>query len=326
MLNQGIALLKTLGCFLVVWIHLGPRGANNPAISFFTDYSDAFCRIAVPIFFVISGYFLFDGCKNISKHLTKISKVTFVALIVYIGPYFLENKSDLSLFNYEKTLKWGGNFILFNNCSPIGSHLWYMFALIYSIGATYLLLKAKISSQNLLAIASLLWLIGICFNYTSFQYMCRSWIFVGLPCVIGGVLLNRGYFQLQPKKCLILILIFQSGIFAEVSFRHSMLLNAGRDMFLSLLPMALFCVAFFKSLSLKHPSWRIPIYIGQKLSGNIYLYHLAVFYLVSMIVSFDSFLMVGLRPFMVFLITCLFLWLHVIIKTSIKNLKSEVTT
>ena len=55
--NPGIGILKFFAAFLVVWIHLGVRGVGDPHVEQFTIYSDALCRIAVPLFFIITREF-----------------------------------------------------------------------------------------------------------------------------------------------------------------------------------------------------------------------------------------------------------------------------
>ena len=66
--NYSIDILRLLLSFAVVVIHVHSGK--------WYDYVDPICRLAVPVFFIISGYFIYDEGinKKVRKGLAKISK------------------------------------------------------------------------------------------------------------------------------------------------------------------------------------------------------------------------------------------------------------
>lgn len=79
--NTGFDLLKLLSAFLVVVIHYPPEIANSELLV-------AFCRVAVPIFFMINGFFWqkvsSDHYINGWFRIKKLLFLTAIASSVYI--------------------------------------------------------------------------------------------------------------------------------------------------------------------------------------------------------------------------------------------------
>ena len=115
-----------LCAFLIVCIHAPFPGVIG-------EYFTSLTRIAVPIFFMISGYFWKPG--NSKKQIIKLIKLFLIGNITYctfdyVKAYAQGNIRTFveSVFN-QKTVE---NWVLFND-SPFAPHLWYLGAIKYVI-------------------------------------------------------------------------------------------------------------------------------------------------------------------------------------------------
>lgn len=114
--NFSIDIVKTLAALLVICIHTGYPFVVG-------DYLVAFCRVAVPLFLLVSGYYYQDVIdkKKITAYYKKILGLTFFSSIFY----FIVSDKKL---DYLITFRWD-KMLIFN--FPIaGDHLWYLFSLI----------------------------------------------------------------------------------------------------------------------------------------------------------------------------------------------------
>ena len=85
---NSIDLLKFLCSFMVIYIHANIKNQ-------FGSYLYSFCRIAVPIFFMISGYFLYNSD---SKTWSKIKKNLNLLIFSEIFVGFLKSNGVFSVF------------------------------------------------------------------------------------------------------------------------------------------------------------------------------------------------------------------------------------
>lgn len=128
MRNDCLNVWKAAAAFSVVLIHCRFPGAVGIAVK-------AAARFAVPLFFMISGYFSYGkGTETIRRRMIRTAKTLFTASVVYLiwkilTFYF---KGELSgevvrlIFSGEAVKR----FLLFNE-SPFMYHLWYLGALFY---------------------------------------------------------------------------------------------------------------------------------------------------------------------------------------------------
>lgn len=297
--NPGIGILKFFAAFLVVWIHLGVRGVGDPHVEQFTIYSDALCRIAVPLFFIITGYYYIDIEQRIKPKLKKIILTTISVAIVYAG-IFLLNHSNSSTFTPNST--WFFKFLLFNNFSPIGIHLWYLFALIYSLFFIRIL-RQHVSDNNLYIIALSLLITGCLINYTSYNEYVRNWIFIGIPNICLGLFLCQHFHYNQIRKIFLTCFILLVLLFLEVYLRRQLHIEAGRDLFIVQSFLAGGVILLIVNQPIKNTGVIALCARLGKHSDSIYYFHLAVYAFIASIVSFDRPLMIISRPFITFILT-----------------------
>lgn len=202
--NTGLDLLKLLSAFLVVVIHYPPETANSELLV-------AFCRVAVPIFLMINGFFWQKVSSDIYKGIIRIKKLlvlTGICVLVY-------TLYDVALHLLDRTYsgaitllaEWKYNFMpirivtfLFFNDSCAASHCWYMLALVYTYVIVMFFHKIGKSEQlykyaPLLAVAH--YVIRLTAEYVipeyNYSYFYRNWLFMALPFFSMGVLIGRAY-------------------------------------------------------------------------------------------------------------------------------------
>lgn len=297
--NYGINILKLLCCFLVVWIHLGVRGVNSN-IAEITAFSDAFCRVAVPIFFIISGIY-YERIKNIFDRIKSLIVLLIIPLMAHLVLMVIHGEK-FDFFNIE----WCVRLIIFNCLSPIAIHLWYILALIYSLVVIYHLEK-HLKENLLFFIGFTLWLCSVFISYSQLNYMTRSWLFMGIPNIILGIFIARNYQPVKSKYLLGLIGIFVFLIFIEVLCRNHFFFVYSRDFLIFASPLGACLVVLFSTFSIQNEKFVTLNHLGDKLSGNIYLYHLIVFELISCLMPFNNIFLILLRPFIVFALCILML-------------------
>lgn len=139
-------ILKFIASFFVVYLHTG-----QPAANLFLSPS----RIAVPLFFAISGLFYYSNNKDkllskTKKAVKKLTVIYIISLLTYTiyglyECYINDDFSPIIQISYVKILN------LITRCTspimPYGFHLWFIIALI----ETYLLallIYSKIKNSN----------------------------------------------------------------------------------------------------------------------------------------------------------------------------------
>ncbi|MBB6671919.1 acyltransferase [Cohnella nanjingensis] len=154
----GLDWLKLIAALLVVANHTSPLTSVSPDADFLL--SGILSRIAVPIFFMTSGFFYFrklNGDPRVDReamygYLRKIGKLYAVALLLYVPlnlytGYFTE---DFSAYSLMKDLVFDGTFY----------HLWYLPALLIGILLTTWLYRT-LPLPAMLAAAGLLYVVGL---------------------------------------------------------------------------------------------------------------------------------------------------------------------
>ncbi|ADZ83239.1 acyltransferase family protein [Cellulosilyticum lentocellum] len=155
--SGGIDLFKFAAALLVVAIHIDP-------LSSYSEYSNyilcrVIARVAVPFFFIVSGYFfalkLSDDKKNkevLYAFIKKIGWLYLVASIMYLplNIYKGDFTNPFTLLEGIKSIVFNGTFY----------HLWYLPALILGMSIVYGL-KQKLSTRLVFIICIVLYIIGL---------------------------------------------------------------------------------------------------------------------------------------------------------------------
>lgn len=144
---------RFIAAFLIVAIHISPFANISSEFDFF--FTRILARIAVPLFIMITGYYLLDKSLEDSKRLKdytkKILKIYLFCIILYLPINIYMGKfSNLNLMQIIKDLLINGTFY----------HLWYFPAIILGLWITYYLLK-KFGFKYTFLITIILYLVGL---------------------------------------------------------------------------------------------------------------------------------------------------------------------
>lgn len=239
--NVGIDIARFAMSFLIVCIHVPPNGIFGKAFLTIT-------RIAVPFFFMTSGYFLGNlssNCLKVKKQANRVFKMAIISSGLYFIWYAsLSVYQHTGLKNYiQRTLtvealyKW----VLFNE-DPFAFHLWFLWALLYTLIFAYFLSRMKNYHKFYWLIVPFL-LYDLCFGKYSLLlwgrefdvYIVRNYVGVGIPYfLLGNLISNSPLTQKISKKVNILhIAIFVFASVIEMLLLSSVGKNATRDHYLS---------------------------------------------------------------------------------------------
>lgn len=232
-------------------------------------YWIAVCRIAVPIFLMISGHFY--NKESAIKQIKKMFFLFIEANLLYcVWSCFYGVVSGVyPIINGNSILR----FLLLNE-SPFLGHLWYLGAALYTQIFVYIIDKIRMKKVLYLTIPILL-VMDIAFGKYSlllfgreFDYVfIRNWIFVGIPFYTIGLLLREKEYRIGSWGVPVFILT----TVLERLLLVANGLNATRDQYISttFLSIAVFSVA----LEYKGYVNERVAKVGQEYSTWLYIVH-----------------------------------------------------
>ena len=314
--NMSLDVLKLIASYFVVFIHIKFSGLAG-------DIVEALARFAVPVFFMVSGYFAYSNSteKLVSK-MKNIIKIYFCGAIIYICFYGIMALYDvgikgaawycISYFNPVFIVK----FIVFN-VPRSSEHLWFLVALIYVYGLHYFIAKWKIKESIYLWIGVVLLaihlLLGVGLSSIGIVIpicVIRNFLFMGYPLYCIGMLIRKNedliHKKITYRRAMILILI---GVIETVI---NYFICGGNELYIG---SVLVAVALF-IISLKTKDIRINekvIKLSQTSTG-IYLIHIMVGYSLERIVTADIPIVKNVLPVLVCIISTLVVLLNEKIK------------
>ena len=117
----GIDLIRILACILVIVVHVSSQGFFN-----FSEYweicvaYDSIARMCVPLFFIISGYLLFNKTDELTTFYKKRFLRVLIPFLLTLFIYYLYRGGDLTTFLYNA----------FTSQRKVSNHLWFVYVLI----------------------------------------------------------------------------------------------------------------------------------------------------------------------------------------------------
>lgn len=281
---NSINYVKLICAFLVVAIHTHPfKDVNN---LLYYSFSEILVRIAVPFFFVSSGYFYIKNKCNFKKYIKRLI-ITYISWsTIYL---ILQIYNSISTNgNIITTLK---SFIIEFFIYGSYYHMWYIVALIICIVITSIFYKTN--KMNLLYIISIiLYIVGVIggayyklgsqipllskLYELSLYTQIRRYLLMGLPFFMVGYLIY--YIKEVPKNINFTIIITAILFVLEIVIINKFDLQKDIVITFFLYP---FVVQIFM-LCLKYPLENIKpkINIG-KLSSFIYFVHPLIIFILG---------------------------------------------
>lgn len=142
--NYSIEILRVISCIFVIFIHTSNMysrayGDISNSSYVFSLFINSIARIAVPIFFMVSGALLINEPVDVKKNTKRIFRNSIV-LVVWSGIYIVWNKVYLGKeYDFTTIFK-----------TPVKKHLWFMFAIIgIYISLPFIQCMAKVMSKEL---------------------------------------------------------------------------------------------------------------------------------------------------------------------------------
>ena len=313
---NNIDKLRCICAFLVVYVHAPISGEIGL-------YLSSLARVAVPIFFIISGYFY--TLSSSGRQIKKLIILLVLGNAIYLIWYTLRSAHAGHAVKYLKTvfkLKRVRGFLLLNN-NYISGHLWYLGAILYVtviitlifrinelIGRRilYILIPFLLAGDLLLGKYSLL--------VTGMEYqvsIVRNWIFVGIPYFSIGLLIKEYEGYIYNRICgngkiflLGVILLSSAGIIVEKSMLMNIGLDTKREHYISttFLAISVFLLFLF-FVSNNHNKISE---IGKYYSTWVYILHLIFKKILDELANVTGLenVYIYVCPFVVFIITTLF--------------------
>ncbi|MDD0810209.1 acyltransferase [Curvibacter sp. RS43] len=270
MRHGSLDFFKLLLAFMVVALHSSIFSDVNEDLSFYLV--NGLFRIAVPIFFIASGFFFVDSVhsfKNLSRWVLRLVKLYVFWMVVYSPFYFVEqiDKGALRLVKELVVGYW---------------HLWYVSALISS--GLFLYFYSVLSLRWKLYGLLVLYVLGVFLQYYSvlsgknFPYwFYRNFIFFGIPMFGLGFLYRQheNFASFIKHNRFFFLVLFISLYVLEVYFARRVFgVDDAMDMYFTLffLCPAIFCCILLAEFKFSFSNARLSnfIYFSHPL-GIIYL-------------------------------------------------------
>lgn len=300
--NQCLYSIKAICCIAVIFMHCTFPGVFGKLVSYFF-------KIAVPIFFMVSGYFLYNDSREtiqqkLPKKIMHILKMLVISEVFY-GLYHLVilNKP----FQFDGILDIIGK--IFTGTFFNGT-LWFLYALFWS----YVLLTF-INRKNLYKIvynaSPIILILHILIRTIIKQYdwynvlLFRNALVYGLPFVLIGMYIRENQDNLLKKitnkKCL--IGMFTGEIIVIIEY---LITKTSLDIYIGTIITSYFIFLFAINNPNKYFSKTLK-YIGEKLSMLIYIFHILTIELVTKMATnlniYDIYIFKWLQPIIVILVS-----------------------
>lgn len=300
--------LKAICAFLIVCIHAPFPGTYG-------DYFTCVTRIAVPVFFMISGFFY--SFTTVKSQIKKVFRLIIMANLGYLilGLTKAVIRHNLSVFvTTVFDIKKLVSFIIMNE-SPFAAHLWYLGAILYVYVLFYLAEKHGQLKWLLLSFPAFLLFDLALGKYSLVLFhrefpvlLIRNWFFVGIPFFSIGLLIQRNKCLLN-QKCrkmvfLICIVFFSFTSVLERWILESYQVNAIRDQYISTSFLAV-CVFLYFLCFVNNKQNSLAI-IGYRDSMWIYIIHYALMILIRPVMKYLPYIndiYISVRPIIIFILS-----------------------
>ena len=228
--SLALDLLKCVLALAVVAIHSSPLAAVSAGLN--SVLINGLCRIAVPTFFVINGFYIAGALRDeasFARYMRRMGSLYLFWMLVY-APFYIAPHGN-SLLAILKTVVFGY------------LHLWYVAALLIAAPALFVV-HDKISSRSLAAVAGTLFGLGVAMQYGSYYSggvqhytLYRNAVFFGFPFLSIGYLVRVGFFaglsELWRRQLLVAGMLFLATEIAIAQTRDR--IGSAFDMYASLI-------------------------------------------------------------------------------------------
>ncbi len=275
--NLWLDLFRYFLAFLIICIHF----------QYLPDNLFPICRIAVPTFFIFSGFFLYSENTEIqlkkNKNLIINSlKYLFVGLLIYITYDFIfclvYNQPLNDFFTHLFYNDFIKNFVLLSDAKAIcsGFHLWYLIAFFVSAVLHYVCVKFNLTKHYIYSAPLLLIISKFFLDFTKVDLIyTRNALFFAFPCICIGFLIgkfkNKNFSKFEKINFAFLGVAFMFLQISESLYKTS-------EFYISSILSAIFFTLFFTSVNFKankFSDWYYK-YIGKNAPFYIFILHVFI--------------------------------------------------
>lgn len=306
--NPSLDFLKLGLSFLIVALHIFPV-AKLEGIEGLISYeiANGITRIAVPTFFIISGYFLRNKLED-KQYLFKYAKRILLLYVVWQLMYLPD------LIRFYHLNRFSSTDALLKLCYGYW-HLWYLLATVLAVGLLYFTKQFSVKTKWMLIVSLLI--IGYGYqiliqsgalkHYLFITYLysligtTRNFLFMAFPAMLLGTLYDQWKeFFIKIKFLLlpmILVLLLEVGLYYHLKVK-------AMDFLLFLFPLCMLLFSVFKEWN---PTTQFKV--NTTMSLGIYLCHPYVIRLVYEFIPQKTFELVVLKYVIICALAVLFWWI-----------------
>ncbi len=275
--NYTLELLKLFASYMVVFIHIMFYGEIGIIM-------DTLARFAVPLFFLISGYYSFrikpEKIKKRIRHILGLIIFSTVCYTLYNIVILLSKGTVDGIVSYfEQFLNIGTLIKIFIFNVPVSSvHLWFLLALVYTYFAFYFATVFRFNEKAMFIISFLLLflhiLLGECLSSVGIVIpipIVRNFALMGIPFFALGLFTKKHENKLRSIPNYALIIAVAIGIFESLFSRCFFGKN---ELYVGSLLILFAIVVVF----IKYPTVKYPLFFNA-LSGcstYVYIFHIMI--------------------------------------------------
>lgn len=235
---------RIIASILIIAVHTYPLLSISETLDFIVTH--VLCRIGVPFFFMVTGYFVLPKAlndkKELKKYMIKILKLYIICMLLYL-PVNIYAKQINGVDEIVKDILFHGTFY----------HLWYFPALILGMYFTYFIIK-NIKERQARYIFIFLFVIGLFGDsyygisekfeiikkiyeiiFHVFDYTRNGLFFTPIFVYLGYMMKNKS-FNLKRGFNIFFIVLFLSLMVFEGLLLHHFNMQRHDSMYIMLIP------------------------------------------------------------------------------------------
>lgn len=293
--SNSIDLAKFICSILVVMIHIAPFGNTEiPNLKSYLNFyiQNCLARIAVPFFFVTSGYYLYRKSSRSNfdlgptkQYVKKIFRLYLIWTLIYfplVFNDFFKNQKGIfyAVITYIRNFIFTGSY----------TQLWYLNALIFAVILVSFLLYNKVAPQKIIICSAIMYIIGL-FAQSWFGFIrplnnifpffwkmlkvfervivtTRNGLFEGFLFITIGMYFALFEIRIEKKRALKGLITCMVLLFLEVSILQFCHFIRKHDMYLFLVPATLFGFCFVREIKLPDK----PIFRTLRILSSLIFY------------------------------------------------------
>ena len=218
---SGIDLVRTIACALVIIVHVSAQGFYEFSRYWETCVAyDSIARMSVPLFFIVSGYLLFNKTDKLLTFYKKRFVRILIPFLITLLIYYAYRGGDISVFLYNAL----------TTQKKVSYHLWFIYVLvgIYLIVPCFQNLFSTSEGRKIVKVYIFIWFVAaVCypnlsnllhFKFNVFTTFNFQYFFGYLGYLFIGGLLRWEHFSPKVKvalvfcSCLFSLLIYISTV------------------------------------------------------------------------------------------------------------------